>query len=109
MQYGCVLLILLIVAHVEDVLTLLCAKAPPIRASLSRFANPVNADGSHYHGRVTEDEAFMWFDEATLKVRAGSGGAGSNTYRYGKSRQHLGKRALLNPLFAVTHSSMCTV
>ncbi|KAJ1435653.1 P-loop containing nucleoside triphosphate hydrolase protein [Ochromonadaceae sp. CCMP2298] len=54
------------------------------------LANPVTADGNNYRGDITEQEAFLWFDEALIHVRAGSGGPGSNTFRYGKSRQHLG-------------------
>lgn len=60
----------------------------PKRSSL--FANPVNADGSNYRSGITEEQAFEWFDEAIIYARGGSGGAGSNTFRYGKSRQHLG-------------------
>lgn len=52
------------------------------------MANPVTADGSKYRD-VTEDDAFLWFDEAMLFVRAGSGGAGSNAMKFGKARQHV--------------------
>ena len=34
-------------------------------------ANPVTSDGSNYRTDVTEDEAFLWFDEALVHVRAG--------------------------------------
>lgn len=54
------------------------------------YANPINADGSNYRSGITEGEAFEWFDEATIYVRGGSGGSGSNTFRFGRSRQHLG-------------------
>jgi hypothetical protein len=36
-------------------------------------ANPINADGNNYRGDITEDEAFLWFDEALIYVRGGSG------------------------------------
>jgi len=52
------------------------------------FANPVNQDGSSFRGDITEEEAFLWFDEAFVYVRGGSGGAGASTFKYGKSRQH---------------------
>ena len=51
------------------------------------FANPVTSDGSSYRSDITESEAFLWFDEAMIHVRAGSGGAGSNTFKYGLHRQ----------------------
>lgn len=54
------------------------------------YANPVNADGSNYRSGITEEQAFEWFDEAEIFAKGGSGGAGSNTFRYGKARQHLG-------------------
>jgi hypothetical protein len=37
------------------------------------MANPVNADGNQIRGDITEDEAFLWFDEALIYVRGGSG------------------------------------
>jgi hypothetical protein len=52
-------------------------------------ANPITADGSNYRGDITEEEAFLWFDEALIFVRGGSGGAGSNAFKYGKGRQHI--------------------
>ena len=55
------------------------------------FANPVTADGSKYRSDVSEQDAFLWFDEAIVDARGGSGGAGSNTFKLGKSRQQLGK------------------
>jgi len=54
------------------------------------FANPVNTDGTKYRSGVTEEQAFEWFDEAVIFTRGGSGGAGCNSFRYGKGRQHLG-------------------
>lgn len=51
-------------------------------------ANPVTSDGSNYRTDVTEDEAFLWFDEALVHVRAGSGGQGANTFKYGGRKQH---------------------
>jgi len=54
------------------------------------MANPVNADGNQIRGDITEDEAFLWFDEALIHVRAGSGGAGSSAVKFGKNRQHIG-------------------
>jgi hypothetical protein len=52
-------------------------------------ANPINADGSKYRGDITEEEAFLWFDEAMVFVKAGSGGAGSSAVKFGKARQHV--------------------
>jgi len=54
------------------------------------MANPVNADGNQIRGDITEDEAFLWFDEALIHVRAGSGGGGSSAVKFGKNRQHVG-------------------
>lgn len=54
-----------------------------------RMANPVTSEGSNYRGDITEQEAFLWFDEAFVHVRAGSGGAGSNAVKFGKARQHM--------------------
>ena len=48
------------------------------------FANPITQDGSNYRGDISEDEAFLWFDEAQVHVRAGSGGAGASTYKFGR-------------------------
>lgn len=53
------------------------------------LANPITSDGSNLRGDVTESEAFLWFDEALIHVRAGSGGAGSSAVKFGKSRQHI--------------------
>ena len=53
------------------------------------FANPVTQSGSNYRGDITEDEAFLWFDEAMIHVKAGSGGAGASTFKFGKARQHV--------------------
>ncbi len=63
------------------------------------FANPVNADGTKYRSGVTEEQAFEWFDEAVIFTRGGSGGAGCNSFRYGKARQHLGTRRFHVPCF----------
>ena len=52
-------------------------------------ANPVSMDGSNYRSDITEAEAFQWFDEAYVHVRAGSGGSGSNAMKFGKHRQHV--------------------
>lgn len=52
-------------------------------------ANPVTAEGSNLRGDITESEAFLWFDEAFVHVRAGSGGAGSSAVKFGKARQHV--------------------
>ena len=30
------------------------------------FANPINSEGSKYRGDITEEEAFLWFDEAMV-------------------------------------------
>mmetsp|Transcript_18562 Transcript_18562/g.18641 ORF Transcript_18562/g.18641 Transcript_18562/m.18641 type:complete len:418 (-) Transcript_18562:92-1345(-) len=43
---------------------------------------------SHVNKDISEEEAFQWFDEAIIFVRAGSGGTGANTFKYGKNRQH---------------------
>ena len=55
----------------------------------SLAANPITSDGSKYRGDITEDEAFLWFDEAMIFARAGSGGAGSSAVKFGKARQHM--------------------
>lgn len=55
---------------------------------MSIKANPVTSDGSSYQD-ITEQEAFLWFDEAYIHVRAGSGGAGSSAVKFGKARQHV--------------------
>ena len=34
----------------------------------SLYANPINSDGSKYRGDITEEEAFLWFDEAMVSV-----------------------------------------
>jgi GTP-binding protein len=52
------------------------------------FANPVTSGGSKYSADITEEDAFLWFDEAIIYVRGGSGGSGSNAYKFGKGRQH---------------------
>ena len=57
---------------------------------LSLRANPINNEGSNYRSDITEQEAFQWFDEALVHVRAGSGGAGSNAKKFGNRRQHIG-------------------
>lgn len=54
------------------------------------LANPVNNEGSNYRGDITEQEAFQWFDEALIHVRAGSGGHGSSAVKFGNRRQHRG-------------------
>jgi hypothetical protein len=56
------------------------------RASYGLYANPVTREGSNYRGDISEQEAFMWFDEAHVFVRAGSGGAGAATFKFGKNR-----------------------
>ena len=53
-------------------------------------ANPINNEGSNYRSDITEQEAFQWFDEAFVHVRAGSGGHGSNAKKFGNRRQHIG-------------------
>lgn len=57
---------------------------------LSLKANPINNEGSNYRSDITEQEAFQWFDEAFIHVRAGSGGHGSNAKKFGNRRQHIG-------------------
>ena len=59
------------------------------------YANPVPADGNNYRGQITEKEAFQWFDEAYIYVRAGSGGPGANTFKFGKARQHVAPSGLM--------------
>jgi GTP-binding protein len=59
------------------------------RYSAQLHANPITSDGNNYRGDITEEEAFLWFDEAQIHVRAGSGGPGSNAVKFGKSRQHI--------------------
>ena len=36
------------------------------RLSTALRANPINSDGSKYRGDITEEEAFLWFDEAMV-------------------------------------------
>jgi GTP-binding protein len=55
----------------------------------SLYANPVTAESNNLRGDITEKEAFLWFDEALVYVRAGSGGSGSNAVKFGKARQHV--------------------
>jgi hypothetical protein len=57
-------------------------------SKLIRFANPVNSDGNNLRNSREED-AFLWFDEACIYVRGGSGGAGSSAVKFGKARQHI--------------------
>ena len=59
------------------------------RQTRQLWANPVTAEGSNLRGDITESEAFLWFDEAFVHVRAGSGGAGSSAVKFGKARQHV--------------------
>ena len=81
---------------------LLRGRLAPIERRLL-FANPVNADGTKYRSGVTEEQAFEWFDEAVIFTRGGSGGAGCNSFRYGKARQHLGMCSFASrTLFAYT-------
>lgn len=54
----------------------------------ARYANPVTQEGSNYGKYTNEEDAFLWFDEALFYVRAGSGGAGSSAFKFGKGRQH---------------------
>jgi len=67
-------------------------------------ANPVNCDGSNYRSGITEEQAFEWFDEAIIYAKGGSGGAGSNTFRYGKARQHLGAGKIARPVFHLSNN-----
>jgi len=62
---------------------------PSWTRSSTLCANPVTSDGTKYRGDITEAEAFQYFDEALLFVRGGSGGAGSNAFKFGKARQHV--------------------
>lgn len=52
------------------------------------YANPVTQEGSNYGKYTNEEDAFLWFDEALFYARAGSGGAGSSGFKFGKNRQH---------------------
>jgi GTP-binding protein len=52
------------------------------------FANPITEDGNSYGRFIDEEDAFLWFDEALLYVRAGSGGTGSSAVKFGPGRQH---------------------
>lgn len=60
----------------------------PRQRKLILQANPSTAEGSKYLD-VTDREAFQWFDEAMIHVRAGSGGHGSTAVKFGKGRQHI--------------------
>lgn len=37
-----------------------------LRQSIALYANPINSEGSKYRGDITEEEAFLWFDEAMV-------------------------------------------
>ena len=52
-------------------------------------ANPITQDGSNYRDDITEEQAFIWFDEAEVFVKGGSGGPGAATYKFGKGRVHV--------------------
>jgi hypothetical protein len=43
-----------------------CISSYSYRHSTALNANPINADGSKYRGDITEEEAFLWFDEAMV-------------------------------------------
>ena len=43
--------------------------ATSCRLSTALRANPINSDGSKYRGDITEEEAFLWFDEAMVSYR----------------------------------------
>ena len=59
------------------------------RRAVCLFANPVTSEGSSYRSDISEEEAFLWFDEAVVFVRGGSGGHGSSAVKFGKGRQHV--------------------
>ena len=40
----------------------------PYRQSVALNANPINSEGSKYRGDITEEEAFLWFDEAMVRI-----------------------------------------
>ena len=40
-----------------------------IKRPTAIFANPINSEGSKYRGDITEEEAFLWFDEAMVSRR----------------------------------------
>ena len=40
-----------------------------IKQPTAIFANPINSEGSKYRGDITEEEAFLWFDEAMVSRR----------------------------------------
>ena len=39
-----------------------------LRQSVALYANPINSEGSKYRGDITEEEAFLWFDEAMVSL-----------------------------------------
>ena len=41
------------------------------RQSVALYANPINSEGSKYRGDITEEEAFLWFDEAMVSLLLG--------------------------------------
>jgi GTP-binding protein len=53
------------------------------------YANPVTADSNNLGHDIPPEVAHLWFDEAYLTVKGGSGAAGSTAYRYGKNRQRI--------------------
>lgn len=67
----------------------LCGGRGRLKYNYILNANPVTAESNNLRGDITEKEAFLWFDEALVYVRAGSGGSGSNAVKFGKARQHV--------------------
>jgi GTP-binding protein len=52
-------------------------------------ANPVTAESNNLGHDIPPEVAHLWFDEAHLSVKGGSGGAGASAYRFGKNRQRI--------------------
>jgi GTP-binding protein len=50
----------------------------------------IDANPDSYRDTFDKNVALYCFDEAVIYVRGGSGGHGSNSFKFGKGRQHLG-------------------
>jgi hypothetical protein len=57
------------------------------RKSVALYANPINSEGSKYRGDITEEEAFLWFDEAMVSLSLDNG-------KCDRSEQHESTRFL---------------
>jgi hypothetical protein len=67
-------LILLSTTSAFNVFAAKCAQShvASFRQSVALYANPINSEGSKYRGDITEEEAFLWFDEAMVSLLLGN-------------------------------------